>query len=95
MRDREPTAFIFVTTSPMLKAEASPSGPGTVQELARARLERVVARRTDEGDHRIELVPLDGDATSQNRGCDSHPNADDNARIAARLERVIRARLHR
>jgi hypothetical protein len=79
----------------MLKAEPSPSGPGTVQELARGRLERVVARRTEEGDRRIELVPLDGDATAQNHGCDGHPNADDNARIALRLERVIRARLHR
>ncbi len=95
VREREPTAWIFVTTSPMLKAEPSPSGPGTVQELARGRLDRVVARRTEEGDRRIELVPLDGDATAQNRGCDSHPNADDNARIAVRLERAIRARLPR
>jgi lysophospholipase L1-like esterase len=95
VRDREPTAFVFLTTSPMLKAEPSVSGPGTVQELARARLERVVARRIAEGDSRIELVPLDGDATAQNRGCDGHPNADDNARIAARLEQVIRARLRR
>jgi lysophospholipase L1-like esterase len=94
-RDREPTAFILVTTSPMLTAEPSPSGPGTVQELARARLERVVARRTEEGDRRIELVPLDGDATARNQGCDSHPNTEDNGRIAARLERVLRARLHR
>ena len=95
VREREPSAFILVTTSPMLKAEPSPSGPGTVQELARARFERVVARRTEEGDRRIELVPLDGDATAKNQGCDGHPNADDNARIAARLERVLRARLHR
>ena len=96
VREREPNAFVILITSPMLKAEPTvPPGPGTVRELARASLERVVARRSDEGDHRIELVPLDGDATAQNRGCDAHPNADDNARIAARLERVIRARLHR
>jgi lysophospholipase L1-like esterase len=88
VRDREPNAFVFVTTSPMLKAEP-------VQELARARLQRVVTRRSEAGDHRIELVVLDGDATAQNHGCDSHPNADDNARIAARLEQVIRARLPR
>ena len=93
VREREPNAFVLVTTSPMLKAEPSPSGPGTVQELARARLEHVVARRTEEGDRRIELVPLDGDATAKNQGCDGHPNAADNARIAERLERVIRARL--
>lgn len=95
VRAREPSAFVLVTTSPMLKAEPSPSGPGTVEELARARLEHVVARRTEEGDRRIELVPLDGDATAKNQGCDGHPNADDNARIAARLERVLRARLDR
>jgi lysophospholipase L1-like esterase len=87
VREVEPKAFVFVMTSPMLK--------GPVQELARARLEHVVARRTEEGDHRVELVVLDGDATATNRGCDSHPNADDNARIAARLERVVRARLPR
>jgi len=95
VREREPTAFVFVTTSPMLKEEPSPSGPGTVQELARATLERVVARRTAEGDPRVELTALDGDAISRNRGCDSHPDAEDNAGIAMRLERVIRARLHR
>lgn len=95
VRDREPNAFVLVTTSPMLKAEPSPSGPGTVQELARTRLEHVVARRTSEGDARIELVRLEDDGPATLRGCDSHPDVDDNARIAARLERLLRARLAR
>lgn len=88
VREHEPSAFVFVTTSPMLTAEP-------MQELARARLARVVARRSEAGDRRIELVVLDGDAAAGNHGCDAHPNAADDARIAARLEQVIRARLRR
>jgi len=92
VRDAYPRAFLVVTTSPMLHAEPSPSGPGTVKDLARARLEHVVARRTADGDARIELVQLDDE--SDHWGCDYHPDVAMNARIAARLEPVLRAHLH-
>ena len=89
VRDAYPRAFLIVTTSPMLHAEPSPSGPGTVKDLARARLEHVVSRRTAEGDTRIELVALDDE--SDHWGCDYHPDVAMNARMAARLEPLLRA----
>jgi lysophospholipase L1-like esterase len=91
VRTAYPAAWIFVTTSPMLKDEPSPSGPGTVGDLARARLKRVVARRISEGDERIELIPLPTEAPHW--GCDGHPDADMNARMAERILPIMRARL--
>jgi lysophospholipase L1-like esterase len=87
IRELYPNAFVFVTTSPMLKAE--------VHDVARTRLEHVVARRTSEGDTRIELIPFEPEATNAHWGCDSHPDAEMNRRMAARLEPAIRARLPR
>jgi lysophospholipase L1-like esterase len=87
IRELYPNAFVFVTTSPMLKAE--------VHDVARTRLEHVVARRTSEGDTRIELIPFEPEATNAHWGCDSHPDAEMNGRMAARLEPAIRARLPR
>jgi lysophospholipase L1-like esterase len=94
VRDLYPKAFVVVTTSPMLRAEPSPSGKGTVQDVARVSLEHVVARRTSEGDRRIELIPHDPEtAHAVHWGCDSHPDGEMNRRMAARLEPLIRARL--
>ena len=93
VREVYPRAFVLVTTSPMLHAEPSPSGPGTVKDLARERLEHAVARRTAEGDTRIELIRLDDE--SSHWGCDYHPDSAMNARIAARLETPLRAQLRR
>jgi lysophospholipase L1-like esterase len=91
VREVYPRAFLVVTTSPMLHAEPSASGPGTVRDLARARLERVVARRIEEGDRRLELIRLDDEASHW--GCDYHPDSAMNARIAERLEASLRAHL--
>ena len=77
-----PAAWVFVTTSPML---------GSVEEVAKTRLEHVVARRKADGDARIELIPLMTDAPHW--GCDGHPDADMNARIADRIGPILRARL--
>jgi lysophospholipase L1-like esterase len=93
VREVYPRAFVLVTTSPMLHAEPSPSGPGTVRDLAKTRLEHVVARRTAEGDTRIELIRLDDE--SSHWGCDYHPDSAMNARISARLEPALRAQFHR
>lgn len=93
VREVYPRAFVVVTTSPMLHDEPSPSGPGTAKDLARTRLEHVVARRTADGDRRIELIQLD-DASSH-WGCDYHPDVAMNAQIAARLEPALRAHLAR
>lgn len=93
VREVYPRAALLVTTSPMLHAEPTPSGPGTVKELARTRLESVVARRIAEGDKQIELIPLDDSSTHW--GCDYHPDVAMNVAIAARLEPVLRARLAR
>lgn len=91
VREVYPRAFLVVTTSPMLHAEPSPSGPGTVRDLARERLARVVARRIEEGDQRVELIQLDDEASHW--GCDYHPDSAMNERIAARLEAPVRAQL--
>jgi lysophospholipase L1-like esterase len=91
VREAYPRAFLVVTTSPMLHAEPSPSGPGTVRDLARERLEHVVARRIQQGDTRLELIRLDDEASHW--GCDYHPDTAMNARIAARLEGTLRAHL--
>jgi lysophospholipase L1-like esterase len=93
VREVYPRAALFLTTSPMLHAEPTPSGPGTVKELARTRLEHVVARRSAEGDKQIELVQLDD--ASAHWGCNYHPDVAMNVAIAARLEPVLRARLAR
>ncbi|MDB4934159.1 MAG: Endoglucanase precursor [Labilithrix sp.] len=85
VRDVYPKAFVFLVTSPMLKGETA--------GIARERLEHVVARRTGEGDTRIELIPLEPEKPTATWGCDSHPDAEMNGRMAARLEPVIRARL--
>jgi lysophospholipase L1-like esterase len=79
LRDVYPAAWIFVTTSPMVKKEQSP------------RLDLVVARRLGAGDSRIELIPLMTEASHW--GCDSHPDAEMNARMADRIAPVVRARL--
>ncbi len=94
-REREvyPATLLLLTTSPMLKHEPLPSGPGPVDELARTRLEHVVARRTSEGDRFIELVPVPNDASHW--GCGGHPDTAMDARIAERLGALIRSRLHR
>jgi lysophospholipase L1-like esterase len=91
VRAAYPGAWIFVTTSPMLKDEPSASGRGTVRDLARARLEHVVARRISDGDKRIELIPLPTEAPHW--GCDGHPDAEMNARMAERILPIVRARL--
>jgi lysophospholipase L1-like esterase len=93
VREVYPRAALLVTTSPMLHAEPTPSGAGTVKELARTRLENVVARRSAEGDKQIELIQLDD--ASAHWGCNYHPDVAMNVAIAARLEPVIRARLAR
>jgi lysophospholipase L1-like esterase len=80
VRDVYPDAWIFVTTSAMMREVPPAFG-------------RVVARRTSEGDARIELVTLPSEAPHW--GCDSHPDVEMNVRIAAALEARIRARLHR
>jgi len=82
LRQVYPDAWLFVTTSPML---------GSVEGVAKTRLENVVARRKAEGDTRIELIPLMTDAPHW--GCDGHPDADMNARIADRIAPILRARL--
>lgn len=86
-----PSAWIFLTMSPMLKDEPARSGPGTVRALARTRLEHVVARRISEGDTRIELIPLPTEAPHW--GCDGHPDAAMNARMADAIAPIARARL--
>jgi lysophospholipase L1-like esterase len=93
VRDVYPRAALLVTTSPMLHAEPTPSGSGTVKDLARTRLEHVVARRSAEGDKQIELIQLDD--VSTHWGCNYHPDVAMNAAIAARLEPVLRARVAR
>jgi lysophospholipase L1-like esterase len=93
VREVYPRAALLVTTSPMLHADATPSGPGTVKELARIRLENVVARRTAAGDTQIELIQLDDASTHW--GCDYHPDVAMNVAIAARLEPVLRSRVAR
>ena len=92
VREVYPRALVLLTTSPMLQHAPAPSTPGNVDEAARTRLEHVVARRSAEGDSRIELVPLPNEAPHW--GCDAHPDAAMNAQIAARLESLIRSRLH-
>ena len=93
VREVYPRAALLVTTSPMLHAEPTPSGTSTVKELARTRLEHVVARRTAEGDQQIELIQLDDASTHW--GCDYHPDVAMNVAIAASLEPVLRARVAR
>lgn len=79
VRDVYPAAWIFLTTSPMVKPEQAPP------------LEHVVERRTADGDRRIELITLMTDAPHW--GCDSHPDAAMNARITDRIAQVVRSRL--
>jgi lysophospholipase L1-like esterase len=95
LREVYPAAWIFVLTSPMLRAERSPSGPGNVDALARRALARVVARRSDAGDRKIELITLDvGQAgLDAGWGCDMHPGEGMSARMAERIVGVLRARL--
>jgi lysophospholipase L1-like esterase len=82
LREVYPAAWIFVTTSPML---------ASVEQVAKTRLEHVVARRKADGDARIELIPLMTDAPRW--GCDGHPDADMNTRIVDRIAPILRARL--
>jgi lysophospholipase L1-like esterase len=79
VREVYPAARIFVTTSPMVSPAKAPP------------LERVIARRVAAGDARIELITLMTDAPHW--GCDSHPDAAMNARIAARIAPIVRSRL--
>lgn len=79
LRDVYPSAWIFLTTSPMVSAEQAPS------------LDHVVARCAAAGDARIELIPLMTDAPRW--GCDSHPDVEMNARIADRIAPILRLRL--
>jgi lysophospholipase L1-like esterase len=93
VREVYPATLLLVTTSPMLKHEPAPSAPGPVDEAARTSLEHVVARRTAEGDRKIQLVPVPNEAPHW--GCDWHPDAAMNAQIADRLAPLIRSGLHR
>jgi lysophospholipase L1-like esterase len=85
--------WIVVTTSPMLGALPTASGSGSVAEVARASLARVVERRVREGNDRIELVVLPNAAPRW--GCDGHPDATMNTRIAEALAPTVRSRLPR
>lgn len=80
VRDVYPAAWIFLTTSPMVKPERAPP------------LDHVVRRRAAEGDERIELITLTTEAPHW--GCDSHPDVEMNKRIAERIAPIVRARLH-
>lgn len=93
VREVHPSAYVFVVSSPMLEDQSTPSGPGTVGELSRKSLERVVERRRAEGETRIEFVDLE--PQGPNVGCDNHPNAESHRRMAARLEPRLRAQLGR
>ena len=73
-----PAAWIFVTTSAMM-TEVPPV------------FARVVSRRTEEGDVRIERIALPSEAPHW--GCDTHPDGELNVRIAARIAAVVKARL--
>ncbi|MBX3190075.1 MAG: hypothetical protein KF819_23820 [Labilithrix sp.] len=73
-------AWIFVATSPML-------GPG----VARASLDRVVARRAEAGDRRITLLELEHQGSRV--GCDAHPNAEMHRILARQVEQALRAKL--
>jgi hypothetical protein len=64
-----------------------------VAEVARATLSRVVERRAREGNDRIELVVLPNAAPRW--GCDGHPDAAMNVRIAEALAPIVRSRLPR
>lgn len=73
-----PAAWLFVTTSAMMH-EVPPA------------FARVVSRRTADGDRRIELVVLPSDAPHW--GCDTHPDAELNVRIAAHITAAVNSRL--
>ncbi len=93
LREVYPAALVLLSTSPMLRHQPSPAGQGLADDLLRARLEHVVARRTAAGDRAIELVPVPNEAAHW--GCGFHPDAEMNGRIADRLGAVIRSRLPR
>jgi lysophospholipase L1-like esterase len=93
LRDVYPGAWIFLSTSPMLRAEPA--------QIARRTLDKVLERRANEGENRMEVVVVDehggdgGNEEALHWGCDGHPDEEMNNRIAARLETAVRARLRK
>jgi lysophospholipase L1-like esterase len=84
VRELYPVAWLFVATSPMI-------APGPLRDLARASLDRVVARRTADGDTHVTLLDLDHQGARV--GCDSHPNAEMHRLLARQVEVAVRAKL--
>lgn len=85
------SAWILVTESPLLGPDPTPSGPGTVREVAHRALANIVLARRSAGDTRVELLelPWAGDRL----GCDWHPNAEMHRILAAELARALRTKL--
>ncbi|HEY8074838.1 MAG TPA: SGNH/GDSL hydrolase family protein [Labilithrix sp.] len=92
IREARPHALVVIATSPMLGADPTPSGAGTVREVFRASLDRVVLARR-EVDPRVDLIDLEyqGDRL----GCDWHPNDAMHRRLGEQLAAFLAARIGR
>ncbi len=82
VRATSPTAMIYAAMGPMLSPDD--------QDAAAAAIETAIAARRAEGDEQVALIRFDWQPVPEDLGCDWHPSAVAQARMADELERRIR-----
>lgn len=82
LRARHPSAWIVMTTSPML-SDAN-------RTALRAHLEAMLAARAAEGDAKMSLLEIDEQSTADGLGCGYHPSRATHRKMAATLAAHVR-----
>ena len=85
LRLKYPDTFFVLTIGPMLSGDAL--------TLIRTHIQNVIKTRAGEGDSKMSYLEFPTQSQSDGIGCDSHPNATTNAKMATALVSELKTRL--
>lgn len=85
LRQKYPSTFFVLSIGPMLD--------GANLTAARTHLQAVISTRSGEGDKRMSYLEFPVQQQADGYGCDWHPSAKTNAKMAVLLEAELKARL--
>jgi lysophospholipase L1-like esterase len=85
LREKYPDTYFVLTIGPMLSGDALTA--------IRTRIQNVIKTRASEGDGKMSYLEFPTQLQSDGLGCDWHPNATTNARMAAALVAELKTRL--
>jgi lysophospholipase L1-like esterase len=85
LRQKYPDTFFVLTIGPMLSGDAL--------TVIRNHIQNVIKTRAGEGDSKMSYLEFPTQSPSDGIGCDSHPNATTNAKMATALVGELKTRL--